>query len=68
MDGKIVQRVCIKFSVKLGKSTTELLEMLHESFKKCSLWWIAAFKWHSQFKAGRVSVEDDERSARPTTS
>jgi hypothetical protein len=32
MDGKIKQRVCIKFCVRLGKSTTETLEMLHEAF------------------------------------
>jgi hypothetical protein len=32
MDGKIEQRVCIKFCVKLGKSTTETIEMLREAF------------------------------------
>jgi hypothetical protein len=32
MDGKTEQRVCIKFCVKLGKSITETLEMLHEAF------------------------------------
>jgi hypothetical protein len=32
MDGKIEQRVCIKFCVKLGKSATEITEMLHEAF------------------------------------
>jgi hypothetical protein len=26
------------------------------------------FEWHSRFKAGRVSVEDDERSGQPSTS
>jgi hypothetical protein len=26
------------------------------------------FQWHSRFKAGQVSVEDDERSGRPGTS
>jgi hypothetical protein len=31
-DGKIEQCVCIKFCVKLGKSTTETLEMAHETF------------------------------------
>jgi hypothetical protein len=31
-DGKIEQRVCIKFGVKLGKSATKTLEMLHEAF------------------------------------
>jgi hypothetical protein len=32
MDGKIEQPVCIKFCVKLGKATTETLEMLCEVF------------------------------------
>jgi hypothetical protein len=32
MDGKIEQRVCYKFCVKLGKSATETFEMLREAF------------------------------------
>jgi hypothetical protein len=32
MDGKIEQRVCIKFCVKLGKSVNKTLDMLHEAF------------------------------------
>jgi hypothetical protein len=52
MDGKIEQRVCNKFCVKLGKSTTETLEMLHEAFGEQSLSWTAIFEWHSCFKVG----------------
>jgi hypothetical protein len=48
--------------MKLGKSTTETLEMLHEAFGEHSLSWTAVFEWHSHFKAGRVSSEDDECS------
>jgi hypothetical protein len=36
-DGKIKQCVCIKFSMKLGKSTTKILEMLREIFGEYSL-------------------------------
>jgi hypothetical protein len=32
MDGKIKKHVCIKFHVKLGKSTAKTLEMLREAF------------------------------------
>jgi hypothetical protein len=32
MDGRIEQRACIKFCVKLGKFIAEALEMLHEAF------------------------------------
>jgi hypothetical protein len=51
MDGKIEQHVCIKFCVKLGKSATETLEMLHEAFGEHSLSWTAVLEWHSRFKA-----------------
>jgi hypothetical protein len=51
--------------VKLSKSATETLEMLHEA---SSLSQTAVFEWHSRFKTGQVSVEDDERSGQPSTS
>jgi hypothetical protein len=66
MDGKIEQRVCIEFCVKLGKSATETMEMLRVAFGEHSSSLIAVFEWHSRFKAGRVSVEDGERSGLPT--
>jgi hypothetical protein len=64
----IEQRVCIKFCMKLGKSATETHEVLHETFIENSLSWTVVFEWHSRFKAGRVSVEVDERSGQPSTS
>jgi hypothetical protein len=68
MDGKIEQRVCIKFCVKLGKSATETLETLCEAFGGHSLNQRAVFEWHSRFMARQVSAEDDERSGQPNTS
>jgi hypothetical protein len=62
MYGKIEQHVCIKFCVKLGKSATRTLEMLCEAFGEHSLSRTVVFEWHSCFKAGQVSVEDDEQS------
>jgi hypothetical protein len=53
--------------VKLGTSATETLEKLREAFGERSLSRILDFEWHSPFKAGRVFVEDDERSGRPRT-
>jgi hypothetical protein len=53
--------------VKLGKSITETLEMLHGAFGKNSLNWIAVFEWHSRFKAGRVLVVNDGRPGRQST-
>jgi hypothetical protein len=68
MDGKSEQRVCIKFCVKLCKSATEILEILREAFGEHSLSQTAISQWHSCFMAVRVSVEDDERSGRRSTS
>jgi hypothetical protein len=62
MDGKIEQRVCIGFCVKLDKSTIETLEMLRKAFGEHSVSYTAVFEQHSRFKAGRVSAKDDERS------
>jgi hypothetical protein len=42
--------------------------MLHEALGENSLSRTEVFEWHSRFKVGRVSVEDDERSRRPSTS
>jgi hypothetical protein len=42
-DGKIEQRIFLKFLVKLGKSATETLEMLHETFAEHSFSWTAVF-------------------------
>jgi hypothetical protein len=41
--------------VKLGKSATKTLEMLHEAFEEHSLSQTAVSEWYSRFKAGRVS-------------
>jgi hypothetical protein len=68
MDGKIAQRVCIQFCAKLSKSATDTLEMLRGAFEEHSVCRIVVFEWHSRFKAGRVSAEDDKRSGRPSTS
>jgi hypothetical protein len=67
-DGRIEQRVCITFCVKLCKSGTETLEMLCEAFEEHSLSWTGIFQWLSRFKAGRLSIGNDECSGGPSTS
>jgi hypothetical protein len=44
LDGKIKQCVFIKFWVKLSKSATINLEMLHEAFREHSLSQTAVFE------------------------
>jgi hypothetical protein len=67
MDGKIKQHFCIKFCVKLSKSATKTLEMLHDAIGEHSLSRTMVFEWHSCLKTGQVSAEDDKRSGRPST-
>jgi hypothetical protein len=62
-DGwQIKQHIYNELCVKFGKSTAKILEMLCEGFGEHTLSQTAVSEWHSHFKAGQVSVEDDERS------
>jgi hypothetical protein len=67
MDGKIRQHVYIKFCAKFSKPATEIFEMLCEAFGEHSLRQTVVSEWHSRFKAGRVSLEDDKQSGQPST-
>ena len=62
------QRFAVKFCVKLGKSTTETFAMLNMAYTDAATKRATFFRWHKRFKKGRLSVEDDERSGRPSTS
>jgi len=62
------QRACIKFCFKLGKTVTEFYEMLKTAFGKQAMGRSQTFQCFSQFKAGRTSTDDDERSGRPVSS
>ena len=62
------QRFAVKFSVKLGKSTTETFAMLNTTYSDVAMKRATCFRWHKRFKNGRWSVEDDERSGRPSSS
>jgi len=67
MDQRKEQRVCIKFCANLGKRATETLEMIQQGFRDQSLSRAQVFQWHARFKTGRTSVDDDERTGRPTS-
>jgi hypothetical protein len=62
------QRACIKFCFKLGKTATECYEMLKTAFGEQAMGRSQTFQWFSRFKAGRTSIDDDERSGRPVSS
>ena len=62
------QRACIKVCFKLGKTATECYEMLKTAFRKQAMGLSKTFQWFSQFKAGRTSIDGDERSGRLVSS
>ena len=62
------QRFAVKFCVKLGKSTTKTFAMLNTAYGDVAMKRATCFRWHKRFKNGRLSVENDERSGRPSTS
>ncbi|UYV64401.1 CUL1 [Cordylochernes scorpioides] len=66
MEQKLKQRICIEFCVKLQISATDTFEMLNKAFLNNAPKRTTVFEWHSRFKAGRISIEDDPRQGRPT--
>ena len=67
MDVQFEQRVNIKFCVKLGKTATETLQLLPDAYGDEALSRVRVFEWHRRFVLGRVSVEDDTSSGRPSS-
>jgi len=67
MDQRNEQRVCIKLCANLGKSATKTLKMIQQGFGDQSLSRTHVFQWHTRFKTGRTSVDDDEHTGRPTS-
>ena len=59
--------MCIKFCANLGKSATETLTMIQQTFGDQSLSRGRVFQWHARFKTGRTSVDDDEYTGRPSS-
>ena len=68
MDMKLELRASIKFCVKLGKSGAESFEMIRRAYGNEAMSRARCFEWHAHFKRGRTSLEDNERSGRPSMS
>jgi len=52
----------------LGKTAAETVTMLREAFKEEALSQARVYDWFSRFKHGDMSLEDQPRSGRPSTS
>jgi hypothetical protein len=68
MDVRFEQRFNIKFCVKLDKTATETLQLLRDVYGDEVSSRARVFVWHRRFVLGRVTVEDDTRSSRPSSS
>jgi len=62
------QRICIKFCFLLGKTSAETVTLLRGAFKEEALSQTRVYEWVSRFKRGDMSLEDQPRSGRPSTS
>ncbi|KAL4083381.1 hypothetical protein QTP88_028705 [Uroleucon formosanum] len=68
MDNILEQRACIKFCFKIGKYATETFELIKLAFGDLALSRCVTFDWFTRFKEGRISIEDNHRPGRPSTS
>jgi len=62
------QRICIKFCFKIGKTVTKTYQLLQQAYGEDAMGLTQLFDWFRRFKEGRISVESDPRSGRPSTS
>ena len=64
---EVQQRSVIRFMVMQNKTPKSIHEELQTTLGEAALAYSTVKKWAALFKAGRESVEDDERSGRPKT-
>jgi transposase len=67
-DGKIEQRINLKFLVKLGKSVSKSFVLLTDVYGDSVMSRPRVFEWHKRFREGREEVEDKQRVGRPCSS
>jgi histone-lysine N-methyltransferase SETMAR len=61
------QRCAIEFCVRLGKSGSETLQLVHQAYGDNAMRRAAVFKWWKRFRDGEMNVKDEPRSGRPST-
>lgn len=62
------QRAAVKFCFLLGKSAAETIVMLKTAYGEAALSKTRVYEWFTRFKNGEMSIEDQPRSGRPSTS
>lgn len=68
MSEKVEQRYCIKFCFNLGDSQVETIRKIKQVFGNEAMGTTQIKEWYNRFKDGRLSVESEPRSGRPSTS
>jgi len=62
------QRICAKFCFKLGKTFTETFQMLQQAYGEYCMSRMPCHEWYQCYKSGRMSIEGNPISGRPSTS
>jgi transposase len=61
------QRYATEFCVRLGKSGSETLQLIHQAYGGDAMRRAAVFKWWKRFRDGETDLKDEPRSGRPST-
>jgi hypothetical protein len=67
MTEGLEQRYCITFCQKLGDSQVENIRKIQRVFGDYAMGITQIKEWYNRFKNGRMSVDSDARSGRPST-
>ena len=60
--------VCVKFCCKLGKNVIETFQLFNQAHGEDCMSWTQCCEWFKRFKEGTMSVDEDPRPERTSTS
>jgi hypothetical protein len=61
------QRCAIEFCVRLEKSGSQILQLIHQAYKDNDMRRATVFKWWKCFRDEETNVKNEPRSGRPST-
>jgi len=68
-DGRLKRTTCLhQVLFPFGENSSRTVTMLREAFKEEALSQARVYGWFSRFRRGDMSLEDQPRSGRPSTS
>jgi hypothetical protein len=62
------QRAAVKFCFLLGKKASETVQILKTAYKNDAMYQAQVYSWFTRFENGEMSIDDQPRSGRPSTS